>query len=239
MKKKTLIIGGTHGDEPIGIRAIKKLSVGRFDWLIGNPIALKNNKRFYQKDLNRSAPGDLQSNVYEVRRAAEIIARSKKYQYTIDLHGTKKNTGVFIIITNPKLVNWKLAAMLNIDRIVYWPAISSELSGPLSEYFNCGLEIECGPKNSELVENKLVIVLEDFLKNINVDSDWREKLKQKDIFQVYGSVNQMSNPNKEFSEFEKVDYQGEEFYPLLVGSYQEVACYKMKKINWDQAKSLK
>jgi len=45
--KQLLFIGGTHGDEPIGVDALRELeSRSRvFDWIIGNPPALQAGKR--------------------------------------------------------------------------------------------------------------------------------------------------------------------------------------------------
>jgi len=143
MKNNILFIGGTHGDEPIGVRALESLSRERqdFDWLIGNPIALEAGTRGLTGDLNRSAPGDPTSNIYTERRAAGLVTKSQNYKYTIDLHGATNKTGIFIIICNPKPENFALAKRLNIKRVVYWPNFSPELNGPLCEFFHVVLKL--------------------------------------------------------------------------------------------------
>jgi len=228
--KKILFIGATHGDEPIGIEVLKNLEkkFNNFDWIIGNPKALKKRTREFAGDLNRSAPGNVNSNQYEQKRAAEIIKRSENYQYTIDIHGSGKPVGIFVIITNPKPINLKLASMLPIKNIVFWPSFSPELKGPLSEFFSCGLEIECGPKEDLGIKKSLEKKLEKFLINLKKLEKMpiAELLKQKNIYKVYGSLK--VKPKKKLKEFKKVTINNETFYPLLIGSYEDknIICYK-------------
>ena len=42
--------------------------------------------------------GDINNPVYEVRRAAELIEYSKKFDVVIDLHRTKTDSGIITII---------------------------------------------------------------------------------------------------------------------------------------------
>ncbi|MBU0531191.1 succinylglutamate desuccinylase/aspartoacylase family protein [Patescibacteria group bacterium] len=232
MKNKTLFIGGTHGNEPIGVEACERLAATRqdFDWIIGNPLALEIGEREFEGDLNRSAPGSSRADNYASRRATNILDISRNYRYTIDLHGTDKNTGLFIIICNPKAENLQLASMLDIKRIVLWPSFSPELAGPLSEYFPCGLEIECGPKNDPTTRIELERVLNYFLNNVNKREDVCD-LIGREVFEVYGALRQPVDVD--LKEFTRVEIDGEQFYPLLVGSYQNsgVICYKMRRID--------
>ncbi len=231
--RKILFIGATHGDEPIGIEVLRSLEkkFDNFDWIIGNPKALKQKSRKYTADLNRSAPGNDKSNQYEQKRAAEIIQLSKNYQYTIDIHGSTKQVGIFTIITNPKPINLKLAGMLPIKNIVFWPAFSPELKGPLSEFFSCGLEIECGPKENLEIKKSLEKKMEKFLINLKKleKIPINKLLKKKNIYEVYDSLKVKSN--EKLKEFKKVTINNETFYPLLIGSYKKnITCYKMKRL---------
>ncbi|MFA6132077.1 MAG: succinylglutamate desuccinylase/aspartoacylase family protein [Patescibacteria group bacterium] len=223
MKNTTLFIGGTHGDEPIGVRVLEELSKERldFDWLIGNEPALQQNTREFEGNLNRSAPGDKNSSLYAPRRAAEIIEIAKNYQYTIDLHGTATPSGIFLIITNPKEENLRLASWLSVSRVVIWPSFSPELKGPLSEYFSCGLEIECGSKDDPRTARQLKEILKKFLNNEQPEQ------KQK-IFEVYGSLK--NSEHRKLEDFQLTTTAGETFYPLLVGAYPGLVCYKMRRL---------
>ncbi len=235
-KKDILFIGATHGDEPIGLEVLceirRRYPELYFDFIIGNPRALQQAKGWTDYNLNRAAPGDPGAREYEKRRAYEVLEMAKSYRYIVDLHGTKTKTGIFIIITNPKKENFYLASLFNIKRIVIWPSISSELVGPLSEFFNCGLEIESGPKTSTEVKNKLVDIIVDFLENYKEREkrNYKKILASKEIFEVYGSLKENKEKIK-LEEFKEAQVNGENFYPLLIGGYDDLVCYKMKKVN--------
>ncbi len=86
---KFLIIGGLHGNEPLGLEVCKKLEKLRFpyiDVLYGNKKAIQANKRFIEQDLNRVFPGSNDS--YEGRRAKQIMKLCEKYDFVIDFHNT-------------------------------------------------------------------------------------------------------------------------------------------------------
>lgn len=235
MKNNILFIGGTHGDEPIGVRVLQELEKARndFDWIIGNVPALKQEAREYEGNLNRSAPGDINAKNYASHRAAEILSISQAYQFTIDLHGTSQPTGLFIIITNPTKENFELAQKLDVKRVVVWPSFSAELKGPLSEYFPCGLEIECGPKEAIETQQELERVLIKFLDEYTLDPLilplGKGEVTHQDIFEVYGSWNGDSGGMQEFIETTK---NNETFFPLLIGAYKTmtgITCYKMRR----------
>ncbi len=86
-----LVIGGMHGNEPLGIELVKyfKMSpVEGIDVLYANENAVERNVRFIQEDLNRSFPGKLKSGEYELHRAAQILRYAKKYDIVLDFHNT-------------------------------------------------------------------------------------------------------------------------------------------------------
>jgi len=233
-KSELLFIGATHGDEPNGVEVLKQLEAERsdFDWIIGNEKAYEQGTRGFEGDLNRSAPGSKNGTDYASRRAAEIIDTSQNYKYTIDLHGSPKEVGNIIIMTKLTEDNIKLATLFDIDRIVYWPAVSPELDGPLSEFFPCGFEIESGPKTDPVVQKELQDKIRDFLDNYQEREklDWREEIKKKKVFVVYGSLTS-AIPVK-LEEFQEVNVDGERFFPLLINSYLKrngVVCYKMRQ----------
>lgn len=232
--KNILLIGGTHGNESIGVEALQELEtcIDGFTWIIGNPPALEEGTREFEGDLNRSAPGDKTSPLFAQRRAAEIIKLSQDYKWTIDIHGTSAFTGIFVIVTNPKPENLELALRLRIPRIVIWPSFSQELQGPLSEYVRCGVEIECGPKEMPRVRKTLVQLLEDFIRRSKDPSheDACAFIPQTTVYEVYGALKDAETES--FEEFTETSLDGECFFPLLIGRYQQrngIACYMMRK----------
>ncbi len=231
-RKDALVLTAVHGDEPIGIKAMKiidkQILNNRFAWVIANKKALNKKTRFIKTDLNRVAPGNKFSKQYEKRRAFQLLELAKKYSFTIDIHSTTATSGIFSIVTNPSFENLALAALLPIKNIVIWD--SRKKTGPITKFVERGLEIECGPKNSRKTLSQLVRIL----KTINsIDFDNLELvLKGKNLYQVYGKVlNSLENIRFKFTDFTKMKMGSEEFYPLLVGQYKEVICYKMKKIS--------
>jgi hypothetical protein len=88
---KILVIGGMHGNEPLGIKLVEKLnasSISNVDAVIANDMALIANKRFTTQDLNRSFPGDMTSSEYELKRAAELTLLCSRYDVVLDFHNT-------------------------------------------------------------------------------------------------------------------------------------------------------
>lgn len=246
MKKKVLFIVATHGDEPIGLLAISKLAkrMDKFDWIIGNPRALLQNKRYIDRDLNRSASVTQTDGSYEITRAKEIIVLSKKYRYMIDIHGTKKQTGIFIIITKVSKENLELASRLDIQRIVLWPSFSSELKGSLSENVNCGIEIECGDKDNPLVIGGLVDVINKFIdKKIETKIDWRKVMMKKKTYIMVDSLKIGTDINiDKLREFENVFIGDKQYVPLFINSgYKDrnkIICYLAKEISLGEVENL-
>jgi succinylglutamate desuccinylase len=117
--KRVLLVGGTHGNELIGVYLIKKfgqypelLHRPSFETLtlVGNPRAVEAGVRYIDQDLNRSF--DLQkwkhedsSRAYENQRAREIRAKFEPdgeltIDLIIDLHSTTSNAGIMLILDN-------------------------------------------------------------------------------------------------------------------------------------------
>lgn len=88
---KILIIGGMHGNEPLGQEVVKLFrlkAVADVDILLANERAIKQGVRFTEADLNRSFPGNPESKVYEEQRAARVLEATKGYDLLLDFHNT-------------------------------------------------------------------------------------------------------------------------------------------------------
>lgn len=225
--KKVLFIAATHGDEKIGVEVVESFKKRRFDFLIANPEALKQEVRFIDSDLNRIFPGKIGGN-HEERRAIEIIKKAKKYDWVIDLHGSISKTGVFIIITKFTIENLYLALRFNIKRIVIWPG-APETIGSLSTFMPTGIEIESGFRDDPKIKNQLKNALADFLKNKESEVDFLKVADERDIFLVTGKL--FKNKNKKpdnLKNWQKID---KENYALFVnGRFTDAWCFKMIKI---------
>lgn len=220
MKNKTLLISATHGNEAFSIPIVKRLK-GKFafDWIIGNPKALRLGTRFFEADLNRSGPGDSKSKLYEERRAEYVIKKASQYDQVIDIHGTVSNCGIFVILSDPNWRNVELAKRLPIKRVVLWPSLQPK--GPLTQFIPNSLEIECGPKDSPQVAKDLNILLQQFLMGT------KNNLEQ-EFYIVTGSLSQPVS--QEMVDFVETTYQNKTFIPLLVDQYQGIKCYCLQKL---------
>jgi hypothetical protein len=88
---KILVLGGMHGNEPLGpavVNLLRHRDIPNVDTALANEEAFARNCRFVEQDLNRSFPGDAASRLYETRRAAELLALCKQYDLVLDFHNT-------------------------------------------------------------------------------------------------------------------------------------------------------
>lgn len=88
---KLLVLGGMHGNETLGIELVKLLQskpIPDVDAALLNMQAVAANVRFVEQDLNRSFPGDIASDDYETKRAAEVLAMCSGYDVVFDFHNT-------------------------------------------------------------------------------------------------------------------------------------------------------
>lgn len=87
---KILVIGGMHGNEPLGPAVVKlfnKRPVTGVEAVIANKEAYKKNCRFVGQDLNRSFPGKQRGGTEE-KRAKELLAMCVGFDIVLDFHNT-------------------------------------------------------------------------------------------------------------------------------------------------------
>jgi predicted deacylase len=219
--KSLLITTVTHGDEAFAIPVVKELATKyKFAWRKNNLRALKQNKRFSQKDLNRSGPGNPKSSLYEERLAYRLIKNYSKYNQVIDIHGSTANCGVFALISELSTQNIELAKKLDVQNVVLWPSLRPT-DAPLTQFIPNSLEIECGPKDEPNTAIELKRVLTAFLTDNPVTF-------QQNFFIVTGLIT--GTISKPMQDFQETSYKGRQFYPLLVDQYPGIKCYVMQKL---------
>lgn len=241
--KKILFIVGTHGDESIGPALLKQLSdqrgpVSLYESVIGNPRALAQNKRFTEADLNRVAPGNPSSPIYEVARAFELVSLFKKFDYVVDFHETKANDRIVAIIPRLSRESLALAFSLDVKDILIWPSSTSNTTtGPLVQYAPYGIEIECGTKSSfENTLKKLEEVIKKFLQSGvsliegNLSSPTTD-FGEKRFYLVYDRIDPHEVTGINLQDFGTVDTGRERFIALLFGKHQGLIGYKMRSLD--------
>ncbi len=131
MIQKVAIVGGTHGNELLGVYLVKKWQEFpellqrdslKCVTLISNPAAVAIKQRYVDRDLNRCfAANDLADedlNSYEDRRAKEIAIRLGPKDHPLadvilDLHTTTSNMGISLLPSSKHPFNLRLAAYLH------------------------------------------------------------------------------------------------------------------------------
>jgi succinylglutamate desuccinylase len=123
--RKVAIVGGTHGNELTGVYLVKKFE--RFPQLlhrhsfesvtlVANPQAVAANRRYIDRDLNRSFEHEDLLNPaltgYEEKRAKEIAIQLTDVDLIIDLHSSTANMGLTILPSSRDPFNLRLAAYL-------------------------------------------------------------------------------------------------------------------------------
>ena len=231
--RKILFIAATHGNERDSVKVMRQLEKELpkekygYNWIIGNKKAFAANARFIEQDLNRSAPGDINSPVYEVRRAAELIEYGKNFDVVIDLHGTKTDSGIVTIIPYPTEENIRLAKSAGLSRNVVWYSEKSKIAGPLAQHMPVpAIEFECGPKGTKKAFDLTYSAVRRFIEANRNGQEVRGD-KNVEFYNVYGKLYGEHDPT--LRDFVLTEKGGESFYPFLSNEYSGIACYKMEK----------
>ena len=183
---KVLVIGGLHGNEPLGLEVcakLEKLNLPQVDVLYGNPEAINQNRRYIDEDLNRCFPGDASGSL-EQSRAAEIMKQAAGYDIVIDFHNTHcPNNDCTFIGSQSKSIS-QLPVFLGLNRVVLADAYDS-----INKYVNGCLSVEISlssPKFSVDGWVEKVISLKEF-----------EPKKQCGQIQVYEFVYRITREEQE------------------------------------------
>ncbi|MDR1811536.1 MAG: aspartoacylase [Candidatus Fibromonas sp.] len=171
--RKTVICGGTHGNELTGVYLAKK-----HGWFLSNPAAAAVCRRYVDRDLNRCfALSELNapeaSNSVELARSREINALlGKKGSETapdliLDIHNTTANMGITLILSSehPALLQISAVIAREFSNVrIYMQKESRDESPYLGTIAKTDVCIEAGPQphgtlNAELFFNVERVVL--------------------------------------------------------------------------------
>ena len=179
------MVGGTHGNEYLGITIIDRINRLGFyrnnaipvGTLLANPRAAVAGVRFIDADLNRcfseSILSDTDSLCYEHLRARDINrqlgSRSNSERFIIDLHSTTSNMGMTILLKDLNIFNLRVAAFAQVQH----PELRLILS-KTDLQFNCtmysisqhGLTIEVGPVANAVIRHDLLLQTEAVVDSI-------------------------------------------------------------------------
>jgi succinylglutamate desuccinylase len=124
--RRVAVVGGTHGNELTGVYLVKKferypqlLHRESFECitLLANPQAVVANRRYIDRDLNRSFDNEELASAtmtgYEAQRAREIARELANVDLIIDLHSSTAQMGLTILPSSRHPFNLRLAAYLS------------------------------------------------------------------------------------------------------------------------------
>ena len=157
------VIGSLHGDEPAGKNAIEKVLDEELvfekpvQFIIANERALEQDVRFTDCDLNRSFPGDKESDEYEERLAAEIMEKISGTK-VLDIHTTHSYPRPFATFSNLNDETRKLLKSSGVENAVYFPNNNGTLNGQLD-----AIVVETGYQKSEEAEDNAVDIIKNLL----------------------------------------------------------------------------
>tara|TARA_Y100000589_G_C27166723_1_gene635095 strand:+ start:993 stop:1895 length:903 start_codon:yes stop_codon:yes gene_type:complete len=223
-KNSFLIVSGTHGNEINPIFAVKKFEKLKqlnsessdLKFILGNPNAYKEGKRYIDIDLNRSfnenkgmSNKKLNKNLYELSRARELLSNfgpesALSYQTVIDLHTTTSCMGTSVVLYGRRPKDFCLAALLQskFGLPIYLYEKDFNQTGFLVEAWPCGLVIEIGPVAQNhydplIVESFLIIL--NYLDSLSADfRNFHRKLpKQITVFVHQKSIDYPRDHNGE------------------------------------------
>ena len=146
---EVVVVGGVHGDETGGIRAVRRLRDADLDFqrgvafVLANPFAIDAGERYLDSDLNRVFPGDPSGNREE--RLAAALCELIQNRPTLSLHDTYSQPTPFALVHRSQPQEFDLAAQLPVPYVVdHWGVNEGTLT-------TCGLtvEIEVGPQGSD------------------------------------------------------------------------------------------
>lgn len=102
---RVAVVGGIHGDEPGGEviveRLIDELSVdhGTVQLVVANEQALEAGQRYVETDLNRTFPGDPDSDQYETALAARLVDHLEGADAVLAIHTSRSAPPPFAIFS--------------------------------------------------------------------------------------------------------------------------------------------
>jgi aspartoacylase len=235
--KRVLLVGGTHGNELIGVNLIRRFEqypqlIDRASFetltLLGNPRAIEAGVRYLDKDLNRCF--DLQllqheqgSNFYEIQRSKEI---SYKFGYMgqfpvdliVDQHITTANAGIMLILDSSDAFTLNLAAYLssiNPKVKIYSSTKSGRSRDSLRSIAKYSICIEVGPMAhgtlwAELFQQteELVYAILDYVERYNNN---RTVSLEKQLLTLYQYVDAVDYPRNQVGEIQAMIHPRRQF----------------------------
>ncbi|WP_372944942.1 succinylglutamate desuccinylase/aspartoacylase family protein [Muriicola sp.] len=237
-----VFFGGIHGNEPSGVQALQEVFgelqknplpiKGHIYGIAGNIPALLQNKRYLEKDLNRTwfreditalESGERTCMTSEDKEMLEILGvirdLLKAHEapfYFIDFHTTSSKTLPFITI-NDAMINRKFARKFPVPIIL---GIEEYLEGPVLNFINEFGYVSLGFESGQHASEEARVNSVAFLWMSLVFSGALEKEDVKDFSTYYSELKQSAAHNRNFYEItERYAVEPGDSYEMVPGFY--------------------
>lgn len=238
------VVGSIHGDEPCGRKAIERFVEGDFELLkpvklvIANEEALERGERFIDCDLNRSFPGDPESDNHEERLAAEILEEVRGTKL-LDIHSTHSEPVPYAAFGSLTDGTVDVISAAGVENACHF----TEDAGSLNEKLD-GSVVEAGPQGTEEAADMAYRVLVNFLSEMGVIDADSERSEPR-IFEFFETVEggDWEFLGRNFSEVKEGEVFArsgttelvttEPFYPVLMSTdgYEDILGHKARKLS--------
>jgi predicted deacylase len=229
------VVGGIHGDEPCGPRAIDALLRDPPDlergvkFVVANEEALSRNLRYVEEDLNRAFPGDPDGGTHESRLAHELLKEIRGLT-VFSIHSTQSYGKAFALCEELDTLARSVVPQLSVEALVETDQFSN---GRLIEYPDV-LEVEAGLQGSDEAAENALILLREFLAAVGVLAEEPRSSRDVPVYRMARIVPKAPAERYEVyvDNFTRVDageryaaaddevlYAEEPFYPILMSPY--------------------
>ncbi len=232
--KNLVVLAGVHGNEICGIKAFDKLipklkiESGKVTFIYANLEAIKQNKRFIEKNLNRCFLQEQYEDIknsLEGRTAREIIPYLEKADIMLDIHASATKGSQPFVICDESLMDE--ANIFDVKLVVcnfdeFEPGSTDYYMNQLSKK---GFGIECGylddPKSQKIAKKAIINFL---ISNKSIKGNLKIRKDQKflKIISLYKNKFGIFKKSREFSDFELLDGK------IIVGSDGDKTVYGNK-----------
>lgn len=186
---KLAIIGGIHGDEPCGVDTVERLMDEDLDWqkgvklIIANERAVEQGVRYTDADLNRSWPGNPESDVYEERLAAELMKELDGLR-GLAIHSTRSTDKPFGLFDRT-MDTRDMVEKLNVRNVVELSSVEGPHTGLTMNHPS--IEIEVGPQGSGNAGREAYRITVEWLQNMGA-LPGKVEVPEKDYFEMTSPV---------------------------------------------------
>lgn len=197
------VVGGIHGDEPCGWKAVEALLADLPDverpvaLVVANERAIEAGVRYVDADLNRSFPPGRDGGEFEYRddhegRLARELVDELRGTLVLALHSTQSHPEPFALLADPGPREREVVARLPVEAAVeYGPFAEGRLVAAMQ-----AIEVECGHQGSDRAVETATAVTDAFLRATGVLPDPPES-RSIPYFRLTGRI-----PKAEAGEYE-------------------------------------